>query len=202
VVPVIAALRGRFPVPLSVDTSKPVVMRAAVAAGASMINDVWALRRPGALEAVRELGVPVCLMHMQGEPGTMQQQPSYADVVREVADFLLDRVLQCEAAGLDPEGLLIDPGFGVGKQLSHNLALLRALPSLAAMGRPLLVGLSRKAMIGAVTGRPVESRTHGSVALAVFAALNGASIVRVHDVGPTMDALRMTEAVMRGQPDG
>jgi dihydropteroate synthase len=202
VVPVIEALRCRLDVALSVDTSKAAVMRAAVAAGAGMINDVWALRQPGALAAACELDVPVCLVHMRGEPATMQQQPAYADVVREVADFLLDRVLACESAGIDPDDIVIDPGFGFGKQLAHNLQLLRALPELAVAGRPVLVGLSRKALIGTLTGRPVGERLHGSVALAVYAALNGASIVRVHDVGPTVDALRVIDAVARGQQDG
>lgn len=202
VVPVIDALRRRFGISLSVDTSKPVVMRAAVAAGADMINDVWALRRPGAMEAARELRVPVCLVHMQGDPATMQREPAYGDVVQEVSEFLLDRVRQCAAAGLDPETLMIDPGFGFGKQLTHNLQILRSLPRLAATGRAVLVGLSRKALIGAVTGQPPDQRVHGSVALAVFAALNGARIVRVHDVGPTVDALRMIDAVVRGVQNG
>jgi dihydropteroate synthase len=202
VVPAVEALRRHFDVPVSVDTSKAVVMRAAVAAGAGMINDVWALRRPGALAAARELGVPVCMVHMQGEPSTMQREPVYQDVVAEVSGFLLERVRQCTAAGLDPGNLVIDPGFGFGKQLTHNLQLLRSLPELAASGWPVLVGLSRKALVGAVTGRPVDGRMHGSVALAVYAALHGVSIVRVHDVGPTVDALRMIEAVVKETQDG
>jgi dihydropteroate synthase len=185
-----------------VDTSKATVMRAAVAAGASMINDVWALRRPGALEAARALGVPVCLMHMQGEPQTMQREPHYVDVVAEVIEFLQQRIRLCEAAGLGRGLLLVDPGFGFGKNLTHNLELLRGLRRIASLGPPVLVGLSRKALIGTVTGRPVEERTYGSVALAVYAALNGAGIVRVHDVGPTVDALRMIAAVEERQGDG
>lgn len=195
VVPVIEALATRVPSLLSIDTSKPAVMRAAVAAGAGMINDVRALRCAAAIETASGLGVPVCLMHMQGEPATMQAAPAYDDVVTEVTGFLLARVAACEAAGMPRNRLLIDPGFGFGKDLSHNLCLLRALPALAGLGLPLLVGLSRKAMIGALTGRPVDDRLHGSVALAVYAALQGAAVIRVHDVGPTVEALRVIRAV-------
>jgi dihydropteroate synthase len=141
-------------------------------------------------------------MHMQGEPRTMQVAPHYADVVAEVTAFLLQRVRACEAAGLARDSLVVDPGFGFGKELTHNLALLRGLRRIAALGLPVLVGLSRKALIGSVTGKPVEQRVHGSVALAVYAALNGASIVRVHDVGPTVDALRMIAAIAGGRRDG
>ncbi len=202
VVPVIEALRARFAETLSVDTCKPVVMRAAVAAGASMINDVYALRRPGAIDAARELGVPVCLMHMQGEPRTMQQAPAYDDVVSEVREFLLDRAHACMQAGIARAALVLDPGFGFGKTLQHNLALLRGLRQIAAPGFPVLIGLSRKALIGAVTGRAVGQRIHGSVALAVYAALNGAAIVRVHDVGATVDALKMIAAVAEESLNG
>lgn len=195
VVPVVEALASRVPCLLSVDTSRPAVMRAAVQAGAGMVNDVRALRLPGAVEAACGLGVPVCLMHMQGEPMRMQWAPSYGDVVAEVTAFLLDRVAACEAAGMSRELLLVDPGFGFGKGLGHNLELLRALPRLVALGLPLLVGLSRKAMIGALTGRPVGERLHGSVALAVYAALQGVAVIRVHDVGPTVEALRVVTAV-------
>jgi dihydropteroate synthase len=196
VIPVIEALAAELPVPVSVDTSKPEVMRAAVAAGAGLINDVAALRRPGALAAAAALGVPVCLMHMQGEPGTMQRDPTYDDVVGEVAAFLAARVAACEAAGIERGRLLVDPGFGFGKTLAHNLALLRGLPRLAALGLPVLAGLSRKSMIGALLGDvPVEGRLHGSVAAAVLAAHRGAAIVRVHDVGPTVQALRILAAV-------
>lgn len=201
VVPVVEALRRDFPTVLSVDTCKPAVMRAAVAAGAGMINDVYALRQPGALETARDLAVPVCLVHMQGEPATMQRDPVYGDVVRDVAGFLAARAAACLAAGFPREALIIDPGFGFGKRLAHNLELLRGLPVLAKLGYPVLVGLSRKSLIGAVTGRPVEQRVHGSVAMAVYAALNGARVVRVHDVAATVDALRMLDAVVRGHED-
>ncbi len=196
VVPVIEALAAELAVPVSVDTSKPEVMRAAVAAGAGLINDVAALRRPGALAAASALGVPVCLMHMQGEPGTMQQDPTYGDVVADVANFLAERIAACGAAGIPRERLLVDPGFGFGKTLGHNLALLRGLPRLAALGVPVLAGLSRKSMIGALLGGvPVGERLHGSVAAAVLAVERGAAIVRVHDVGPTVQALRVLAAV-------
>jgi dihydropteroate synthase len=196
VIPVIEALASELAVPVSVDTSKPEVMRAAVAAGAGLINDVAALRRPGALAAAAALRVPVCLMHMQGEPGTMQQDPAYGDVVAEVAAFLAGRLAACEAAGIPRERLLVDPGFGFGKTLAHNLALLRGLPRLASLGVPVLAGLSRKSMIGALLGGvPVGERLHGSVAAAVLAVERGAAIVRVHDVGPTVQALRIVAAV-------
>lgn len=195
VVPLIEAMGRRFPVTVSVDTSKPAVMRAAVAAGAAMINDVCALRRPGAIETAVELKVPVCLMHMQGDPRTMQLAPAYADVLGEVRAFLAKRVADCLGAGIRRQHLLIDPGFGFGKTLAHNLALLRGLAQFAELGLPVVVGLSRKSMIGQVTGRAVDHRVHGSVALAVYAVLNGASIVRVHDVAATVDALRMIAAI-------
>lgn len=199
VVPVIEALHRRFEVALSVDTGKAAVMHAAVAAGATLINDVYALRQDGALQTAAELGVPVCLVHMQGDnPADMQQNPAYDDVLGEVSSFLADRINACEAAGIPRDRLIIDPGFGFGKELAHNLTLLRELTQLTTLGLPVLVGLSRKSMIGAVTGRPVEERLHASVALAVYAALKGAAIVRVHDVGPTVDALRMIDAVERG----
>jgi dihydropteroate synthase len=196
VIPVIETLAAELAVPVSVDTSKPEVMRAAVAAGAGLINDVAALRRPGALAAASALGVPVCLMHMRGEPGTMQQEPTYDDVVAEVAAFLRERIAACGAAGIPRERLLVDPGFGFGKTLAHNLALLRGLPRLAALGVPVLAGLSRKSMIGALLGGvPVGERLHGSVAAAVLAVERGAAIVRVHDVGPTVQALQVLAAV-------
>jgi dihydropteroate synthase len=198
VMPVLEALRARFATPLSIDTSKPAVMRAAVAAGAAMINDIYALRRPGALATAAELGVPVCLMHMQGEPATMQRDPQYADVVGEVRAFLAERVDASMAAGVKRQSLVVDPGFGFGKSLAHNLELLRALRRIAPAGVPLMVGLSRKSIVGAITGKPVNERVHASVALAVYAALNGADIVRVHDVGATVDALRMISAVVKG----
>ncbi|HLD14197.1 MAG TPA: dihydropteroate synthase [Burkholderiales bacterium] len=195
VIPVIAALTKEIPVPVSIDSSKPEVMRAAVAAGAGFINDVRALRAEGALAAAAMLKVPVCLMHMQGEPRTMQEQPAYRDVVADVRDFLVARVEACVAAGIPRTRLVIDPGFGFGKTLEHNLTLLRGLRTLTAPGLPMLAGLSRKSMIGKALGLPVEQRLHASVALALVAVQNGARIVRVHDVGPTVEALRMFEAV-------
>jgi dihydropteroate synthase len=194
VVPVIEALAG-LPAPISVDTSKPEVMRAAVAAGARMINDVNALRAPGALATAAGLDVPVCLMHMQGEPRTMQADPRYEDVVEDVYQFLLSRVAACEDAGIPRARLVLDPGFGFGKTLAHNLSLLRHLRRFEAAGLPLLVGVSRKSLIGAVLDRPVEERLAGSLALACHAAAHGAHILRVHDVGPTRDALAMLAAV-------
>jgi dihydropteroate synthase len=196
VIPIIEAIRAHAEVPLSVDTSKPAVMRAAVAAGAAMINDVRALRAPGALEAAAELDVPVCLMHMAGEPGSMQSNPHYDDVVAEVAAFLGERARACVAAGLDENGLLLDPGFGFGKSRQHNVALLANLPQLRSLGRPLLVGISRKATLGELTGRTVDQRMPASVAAAVIAALKGAAMVRVHDVHETVDALRIATAVI------
>lgn len=195
VVPVIAALARRIPLPLSIDTSKPEVMRAAVDAGAGMINDVRALALPGALEAAAAAGVPVCLMHMQGEPASMQVAPTYDDVVSEVAAFLASRAEACVAAGIPRERLLLDPGFGFGKSLAHNLALLAGLDRIAALGLPVLVGLSRKSMIGKITGRGLGDRLAGSLAAAVLAVERGARVVRVHDVAATLDALRMVQAL-------
>ncbi|HEX9625511.1 MAG TPA: dihydropteroate synthase [Acidiferrobacterales bacterium] len=195
VVPVIEALRDALPVALSVDTAKPEVMRAAVAAGAGMINDVMALRADGALAAARDAGVPVCLMHMQGEPRSMQRDPRYGDVVAEVKAFLAGRIAACEAAGIARARLVIDPGFGFGKTLEHNLALLRALREFTALGVPVLAGLSRKSMIDKALGLPLERRLYASLALALIAARNGARILRVHDVAATREALRMAEAV-------
>jgi dihydropteroate synthase len=200
VVPVIERLARELAVPISVDTSKPEVMRAACAAGAGFINDVRALRAPGALETAAALGVPVCLMHMQGEPRTMQDNPQYRDVVAEVRDFLAERLAVAERAGIPRARLIVDPGFGFGKTVGHNLALLRDLGTIAALGVPVLVGLSRKSLIGKLLGLPVERRLHASVALALIAVQNGARIVRVHDVGPTVEALRMWAAV--AEPGG
>lgn len=196
VVPVIAALARHLDLPLSVDTNKPEVMRAAVAAGAGLINDIYALRRPGALAAAAELAVPVCLMHMRGTPETMQQAPRYTDPIAEVSAFLEERLTACAAAGIPRQRLLLDPGFGFGKTLAHNLALLAGLPTLAALGQPLLVGLSRKSMIGALTGREVSERLAGSLAAAVLAVERGARVIRVHDVAATRDALRVALAVL------
>lgn len=195
VLPVIEALAPRLPVPISVDTSRPEVMRAAAAAGASLINDVRALRVPGAVEAALETGLPVCLMHMQGQPVNMQAQPSYTDVADEVLAFLRTRIDVCLAAGFTRERLLVDPGFGFGKSLAHNLALLAQLRRFGSLDVPLLAGLSRKSMLGAVTGRPVGERLAASVAAAVIAARNGARILRVHDVAETVDAMRLVSAL-------
>ena len=198
VVPVIEALAKRVDVPISIDTSKPAVMRAAIAAGAGFINDVRALREDGALDAAAELKVPVCLMHMQGEPRTMQEAPQYDDVVGEVKNFLAGRIFACEMNGIDKKRIVVDPGFGFGKTLEHNLALLRGLDQLAALGVPLLAGLSRKGMIGALTGRDIEQRAVGSAAAALIAVQKGAMIVRVHDVAATRDALAVWQGVASG----
>ena len=197
VLPVVEGLVARTGVPVSIDTSKPEVMRAAVAAGAGMINDVFALRREGALEAAAEAGVPVVLMHMQGEPRSMQEAPSYQDVVSEVHAFLAQRVFACEMAGIAKSRLVLDPGFGFGKTLEHNLALLARLGDLLDLGCPLLAGLSRKRMIGELTGRGLDQRATGSAAAALIAVQRGARIVRVHDVAATRDALAVLEAVAR-----
>lgn len=199
VVPVIEAIRSETDIPVSVDSSKPGVMRAAVAAGACLINDVRALQLPGALEAAVSLDVPVCLMHMQGEPDSMQDDPRYYDVVREVRDYLLARASACEAAGLSSNRILLDPGFGFGKTLAHNLSLLKHLDRLVECNYPVLVGMSRKSMIGQVLDLPVDERLHPSVALAVMAAWQGAKVIRVHDVKPTVQALRMCQAVMTAE---
>jgi len=193
VIPVVEALAQRLSVPISVDTSQAAVMTAAARAGAGLINDVRALQLPGALDAARETGLPVCLMHMSTlDPRTMQVAPRYEDVVTEVRAFLESRVVACEAVGIARGNLVLDPGFGFGKTLEHNLALFRALPELAGLGLPLLVGVSRKGMIGALLGgREIPGRVHGSVAAALLAAQMGASILRVHDVGPTADALQI-----------
>ena len=182
-------------VPISVDTRKPVVMRAAIAAGASMINDINALRAPGAIEALSEGSAAVCLMHMQGEPATMQQSATYDDVVADVAAFLAERASACVAAGIDRARIVLDPGFGFGKTVEHNLTLLRRLSEIAALGYPLLAGLSRKSTIGVLTGRDVDDRMAGSVAAALAAVARGAAIVRVHDVRETADALKVWRAV-------
>ncbi len=197
VIPVITAIRERFDVALSVDTSKPEVMQAAVSAGADLINDVCALQQPGALIACAPLTVPICLMHMQGQPRTMQQSPRYHDVVQDVSQFFQERIATCETAGIARQRLILDPGFGFGKTLSHNVDLLRRLTAFSDLGLPILVGLSRKSMIGTLLdNRPIEGRLHGSVAGAVIAAMQGANIVRVHDVGATVDALKIVNAVM------
>ncbi len=192
VMPVLEGVRDSG-IPVSVDTMKPEVMRAAIAAGAAMINDVYGFRAPGAWAAVRESDCALCVMHMQGEPRTMQDNPHYADVVGEVEAFLAARLAEAEEAGIARGRLLIDPGFGFGKTLDHNLALMRALPRLARLA-PVLVGVSRKRMIGALTGRDVPDRMAGSVTAAIRAVDNGAAIVRVHDVKETVDALKVWES--------
>ena len=199
VVPVIERLVRQTAVPISIDTSKSEVMRAAIAAGAGLINDVYALRREGALDAAAELKVPVCLMHMQGEPGTMQDDPQYDDVVGEVHRFLAERVFACELAGIDKRRILIDPGFGFGKTLQHNLALLRGLEKFRDLAAGVFAGLSRKAMIGTLTTRANGAeRAAGSAAAALIAVQRGALIVRVHDVAATRDALAVWQAVHAG----
>lgn len=192
--PVLEGLRN-CGVPLSVDTYKPQVMQAALAAGASIINDINGLRAPGALEAVAGSDCGICLMHMQGEPLHMQQAPVYEDVLKEVEDFLAERLGACRKAGIAEERLVLDPGFGFGKSLEHNLKLFRELPRLAVGGLPLLVGVSRKTMLGAITGRPVADRLAASLAAAVIAAAKGARIIRVHDVAATRDALSVWSAI-------
>ncbi|WP_285405398.1 dihydropteroate synthase [Luteibacter sp. ME-Dv--P-043b] len=199
VVPLIERLAAATTVPLSVDTSKPEVMRAAVGAGAGMINDVFALRREGALDTAADLGVPVCLVHMQGEPRGMQDAPYYDDVVGEVHRFLTDRLFSCELAGIDRRRVLVDPGFGFGKTLEHNLALLRATARFAELGAGAYVGVSRKSMIGHLTGRDdPRERVSGSVAAALVAVQRGALLVRVHDVAATVDALAVWQVVSAG----
>jgi len=189
VMPVVERLAATISVPVSIDTRKPEVMREALAAGATLVNDVSALAAPGALEAVAASKAAVCLMHMQGEPGSMQDAPCYGDVVAEVRDFLTARAAACEAAGIARERLAVDPGFGFGKTLEHNLALLAGLPAIVADGLPVLAGLSRKRMIGSLTGRAEGDRLAGSLAAAVVAAIKGARIIRAHDVRATVDAL-------------
>jgi len=199
VVPVIDALRRECAAFISVDTSKPEVMRAACAAGADIINDVRALRDPDALTTAAHTGAGICLMHMKGEPRTMQAAPRYDDVVGEVSAFLAERVTACRAAGIESARLTVDPGFGFGKRIVDNLALLKHLGVLRKLGVPLAVGLSRKSMLAKITGREVDDRTAGSIALAAIAVLNGARIVRAHDVAATIDAIRVAAAVAQGE---
>ena len=191
VVAVVEALRRETAIAISIDTSKPEVMRAAAAAGASMINDVRALRADGALDAAVGLGLPVCLMHMQGEPATMQSDPRYTDVVGEVLEFLCSRAQRCALSGMSRDQIIIDPGFGFGKALQHNLRLLHELPRFVASGYPVLVGLSRKSVVRALLSSPDSDLVAGSVTLALYAARLGAHIVRVHDVRQTVEALRL-----------
>ena len=191
VIAAITAIKLRFDVPVSIDTSRPEVIDAAAAAGAELVNDVRALQRPGALAATVDSGLPVCLMHMQNQPSSMQSQPQYVDVVGEVKGFLMQRREQCIAAGIDARDILIDPGFGFGKTTAHNLTLFKALDQLVAIGVPLLVGMSRKRMIGELLNASTDQRLIGSVTMALLAAQKGAAIVRVHDVTETVQALKM-----------
>lgn len=195
VIPVIKAL-AQAGVPLSIDTYKPEVMRAAIDAGVDIVNDVCALQEPNALEIVAPSKVGVCLMHMQGRPQTMQADPQYQDVVTEVCDFLAARLKAGEQAGIARERVVLDPGFGFGKRTAHNLALLNNLSSLQSLGLPLLIGLSRKSVLGQVVGSAVDERIHASIAASVISVMKGANIVRVHDVKPTVDALKIVSAVM------
>lgn len=196
VVPLVDAIKRRFETIVSIDTSTPEVMRESAAVGAGMLNDVRALQRPGALQAAAHSGLPVCLMHMRGEPLTMQQAPRYESILVEVGRFLTERVVACEQAGIARERLLLDPGFGFGKTLEHNLELFAHMHLLQPQGLPLLVGVSRKSMIGQLLGRPVDQRLAGGLALATLAVVRGARIIRVHDVAATVDAVRMAEAVL------
>ena len=196
VLPVIEALYGNINVPISIDTSKPVVMKRAVESGASIINDVFALRLDGALEMAASLRVDVCLMHMQGNPRTMQQNPRYDDVVLEVKDFFAERIKACGRVGIKPESITLDPGFGFGKNLAHNVALLKNLSEFHEFGVSILAGLSRKSMIGTLLGdKEVDERMIGSVTAALIAADNGADIIRVHDVAETKDALKVWQQI-------
>jgi len=194
VIPVVEAICQRFDVCISVDTSNVEVMRAAIIAGAGLINDVRALQREGAIELLSQTKTAACLMHMQGKPDTMQQAPSYVDIGQDVMDFLRERVTLCLKQGMERGRLVVDPGFGFGKTLKHNFQLLKALPQLAQLELPILVGISRKSMIGGVTGRPVDERLAGSIAATMLALQGGANIVRTHDVAGTMDAIRVHSA--------
>ncbi|MDH5300449.1 MAG: dihydropteroate synthase [Gammaproteobacteria bacterium] len=202
VIPVIESLTAEFDVAVSVDTSKPEVMTAAVAAGAVLINDVRALREPGAVAAAAATGAYVCLMHMQGQPRSMQLAPAYEDVVREVNDFLIDRVAVCEQAGIARSRILLDPGFGFGKNLQHNLSLLRNIDAVVALGLPVLVGISRKSMFGQLMNLSVEQRLIPSVAAAVMLVMRGARLVRAHDVQETVQALAVCSAVLAMENEG
>lgn len=196
VIPLIERLEDGCPLPISIDTSKPEVMQAAVTAGAAIINDVYALQRPGALAMAVQLRVPVCLMHMQGEPRTMQQAPCYTDLFGEISGFFQARIEACTAAGIARQRLLLDPGFGFGKTLEHNLRLLAGLKTFTGLGQPLVVGLSRKSMLGALLdGAPTGERLAASLAAGLLAVQRGANILRVHDVKATRDALRVIQAI-------
>ncbi|WP_053152130.1 dihydropteroate synthase [Pseudomonas sp. Pf153] len=199
VAPIVERIHRELDVIISVDTSTPAVMRESARLGAGLINDVRALRRDGALDAAAATGLPVCLMHMLGEPGTMQDDPRYGDVTREVGEFLAERLSMCVAAGIPAEKVVLDPGFGFAKTLAHNLSLFKHMEALHALGRPLLVGVSRKSMIGNALGRPVGERLYGGLALAALAITKGARLLRVHDVAETMDIVRMIAAVQSAE---
>jgi len=194
-IPLIKAIREISDIPISIDTSKPGVMRTAVNAGATMINSIWALRMDDSLQVAADLAVPVCLMHMQGTPETMQQNPAYTNVVSEVLDFLKARMDAALDAGIAQQHIIVDPGFGFGKTIEHNLLLLASLPVFRQLGVPVLAGLSRKGMIGKILDKPAEQRLYGSLSVAVMAAMLGADIVRVHDVAETLDAIAMVKAL-------
>jgi dihydropteroate synthase len=202
VIPLIELIVAGTDVPVSIDTSKPEVMEAAVSAGAGMINDIYALRREGALEMAASLGVPICLMHMQGKPGDMQKDPKFSNVVEEVKIFLLARAECCESEGVPKQSIIIDPGFGFGKNLQHNIDLFKAIPDFVATAYPVLVGVSRKSMLGQLSGKAVDLRLPASLSAAVLAAQAGAEIIRVHDVGETVDALNIASALHNGKIHG
>ncbi|QXI27826.1 dihydropteroate synthase [Pseudomonas vanderleydeniana] len=195
VAPIVERIHRELDVIISVDTSTPAVMRETARLGAGLINDVRSLQRDGALDAAAATGLPVCLMHMLGEPGDMQDNPHYANVTQEVQAFLVERMAECEAAGIPAQRIILDPGFGFAKTLEHNLSLFKHMEQLHGLGRPLLVGVSRKSMIGLTLGRPVGERLYGSLALAALAMTKGARILRVHDVAETVDIVRMIAAV-------
>lgn len=199
VAPMVEAIHRHLDVVVSVDTSTPAVMREAARLGAGLINDVRALERDGALDAAAATGLPVCLMHMRGEPGTMQDDPHYDDVTEDVARYLEQRMVACANAGIEADRIVLDPGFGFAKTLAHNLSLFKHLEALHRLGRPLLVGVSRKSMIGLTLERPVGERLYGSLALAALAMTKGASILRVHDVAQTVDVVRMIAAVQHAE---
>ncbi|MEE8496038.1 MAG: dihydropteroate synthase [Xanthomonadales bacterium] len=198
VIPLIEFIVAETGLPVSIDTSKPEVMEAAVSAGAGMINDVYGLRQEAALETAATLDVPVCLVHMQGRPGDMQQNPEFTDVVGEVSNFLLARAGCCELAGIPRQNIIIDPGFGFGKTLQHNIDLFKAIPAFVATGYPVLVGISRKSMLGQLSDKAVDQRLAASLSAAVLAAQAGAAIIRVHDVDETVDALKIASALRSG----
>lgn len=197
IIPVVESIANQVPVPISLDTSNPKVMEAAIAHGAGFINDIRGLEQPGAVEMVAQLRVPVCIMHMQGFPSTMQNLPTYIDVVSEVKSYLRKRISTCVANGIHRSRIVIDPGFGFGKNLTHNLRLLRELNKFQTLRCPILVGVSRKSMIGQVLNVPIQERLYGSISAAVIAFMRGATIIRVHDVQPIVQALRMAEAVLQ-----